>query len=129
MSVFSKIAKHFPLEHIAPDVMMPNRTLEQIAANVHGEPFKFCTPADTLKATGALATQTVFMKFEDYHWVLTQETFNRSKIMRGECEDTPIRMSRYGKTIFVLDGHHRYLDTKYFKKENGILSMLPRKEP
>lgn len=117
MSVFSKIPKHFPEEHGAPNAMMfhtPERSLE----NAFGEPFKFCSPASPLSADTYLYSQT--FGFEDYHWVLTQDTINRSKLLRNEVSDHPIRIAKVGKTIFVLDGHHRYMHAKYFKKEKGI---------
>lgn len=117
MSVFSKIPKHFPEEHGAPNAMMPwpDRVLDKS----FGEPFKFCSPASTLSAATYIYTQ--MFGFEDYHWVLTQDTINRSKLLRNEVDDSPIRIAKVGKTIFVLDGHHRYMHAKYFKKTNGIL--------
>ena len=120
MSVFSKIAKHFPLEHGAPNAMMfivPNSKMNE---NAFGEPFKFCTPDGIcgIKNYSYLPEQD--LNFDDYHWVLTQDTINRSKLLRNEVDDSPIRVERHGKTIFILDGHHRYLHAKYFKKEKGI---------
>ena len=117
MSVFSKIAKHYPEEHGAPNAMMFH-VPERILDNAFGEPFKFCSPASPLSATTYLYSQT--FGFEDYHWVLTQDTINRSKLLRNEVSDHPIRIAKVGKTIFVLDGHHRYMHAKYFKKEKGI---------
>ena len=116
MSVFSKIAKHFPLEHGAPNAMMP--WPDRILEDAFGEPFKVCSPASPLSATTYIYTQ--MFGFDDYHWVLTQDTINRSKLLRNEVDDSPIRVERHGKTIFILDGHHRYLHAKYFKKEKGI---------
>lgn len=118
MSVFSKIPKHFPEEHGAPNAMMvhaPDRVLD----NSFGEPFKFCSPISPLSAANYIYTQ--LFDFEDYHWVLTQDTINRSKLMRNDVDSSPIRIAKVGKTIFVLDGHHRYMHAKYFKKTNGIL--------
>lgn len=117
MSVFSKIPKHFPEEHGAPNAMMfhaPERILE----NAFGEPFKFCSPADLDKSGVPFGPK--FFKFEDFHWVMTQATINRSKLARGEVTDLCVRVTVIGKTIFINDGHHRYMDKKYYKKESGI---------
>ena len=116
MSVFSKIAKHFPAEHGAPNAMMP--WPDRILDNAFGEPLKFCTPSSIIKPCSVVYTKK--FEFEDTHWVLTQDTINRSKLLRGEVDDSPIRIAKVGKTIFILDGHHRYLHAKYYKKENGI---------
>lgn len=118
MSVFSKIAKHFPLEHGAPNAMMP--WPDRILESAFGEPFKFCSPSDLDKSGVPFGPK--FFKFEDFHWVMTQATINRSKLARGETSDAPIRIAIYGKTLFVVDGHHRYFDKKYYKKENGIFA-------
>lgn len=118
MSVFSKIPKHFPFEHGAPNAMMP--WPDRILENAFGEPFSLCTPAHFREAKCHHYMHEQFLDFDAYHWVLTQSTFNRSKIVRGDVDSSPIRIERYGKTIFILDGHHRYLDKKYFKKEKGI---------
>lgn len=118
MSVFSKIPKHFPLEHGAPNAMMFDNA--RILENSFGEPFRFCG-AFNRHANRYEYISEQYMKFEDFHWVLTQATINRSKLLRSDLGSSPIRIELYGKTIFVLDGHHRYLHAKYFKKTNGIL--------
>lgn len=120
MSVFSKIAKHFPLEHGAPNAMMPGP--DRILEDTFGEPFKLCTYSCFRETKCHQYINEQILNFDDYHWVLTQSTFNRSKIVRGDVDTSPIRIERYGKTIFILDGHHRYLDKKYFKKESGVLA-------
>ena len=116
MSVFSKIPKHFPEEHGAPNAMMP--WPDRILDNSFGEPFKFCTPTDLYKSGEPFGPK--FFKFENFHWVMTQSTINRSKLARGEVTDLCVRVTVIGKTIFVMDGHHRYTHKKYYKKEHGL---------
>jgi hypothetical protein len=116
MSVFSKIAKHFPAEHGAPNAMMP--WPDRILDNAFGEPLKFCSPTDLYKSGEPFIPR--LFKFEDFHWVMTQSTINRSKLARGEVTESCVRVMVIGKTVFVMDGHHRYLHAKYYKKENGI---------
>lgn len=115
MSIFSRIPKHFPQEHGAPNAMLfiGARVLE----GIFGEPFKFDS-VQNLSTYEILPTQ--FLRFEDYHWVVTQSTINRSKLHRNEVKDSPIRVQKIGKTIFILDGHHRYMHSKYYKKESGL---------
>lgn len=119
MSVFSKIPRHFPLEHGAPNAMLfdsPDRIYE----NTFGEPFLHCPANRLCKAKTYEYIFEQILKFEDFHWILTQDTINRSKLLRNDVDDSPIRIERHGKTVFILDGHHRYLHSKYFKKDQGI---------